>query len=138
MQRSVLLRVTSRRSCDSSYCSIHRLQCLLATGSAGRSDRRGGEGRRGENIAHCCCAIAFRGFCASTAPAWGEYATVWIYIPIICGICRSKFDIYRGTLTSSSAGTDKVLHSVILMRLMSKILFIMLKGGTVYDTISRN
>jgi hypothetical protein len=53
-------------------CVIQCLQLRLATCGAERSETRGEE-----NIAHCCCAIAFRGFCSSTVPAWGKYATTF-------------------------------------------------------------
>jgi hypothetical protein len=69
-QLCVLLHVTSRRSRDHPYCcAIQRLQRRLETPCAERSERRG-------NIANYCCAIAFRGFCVSTSPAWGDYATL--------------------------------------------------------------
>jgi hypothetical protein len=42
---------------------------------------RGGEVRHRENIAHYCCAITFRGFCASKAPGWDKYNTIfWIHV----------------------------------------------------------
>jgi hypothetical protein len=59
------------------YCCV--IQCSQRRQATCGAERSEGEGERGEekeNIAHCCYAIAFRGFCASTVPAWGKYATI--------------------------------------------------------------
>jgi hypothetical protein len=83
-QRSVLLRVMSRRSRDPSLLlrdptfvtSPSNAWCGTMRGEGRPSEGRWDEARHEENIAHYFSAIVFWGFCISTAPAWGEYAKI--------------------------------------------------------------
>jgi hypothetical protein len=61
---------------------IQRLQCRLATHGAGRGEARCGSARSSrarlitEKTLPTTAACVFRGFCVSTAPAWGKYAMI--------------------------------------------------------------
>jgi hypothetical protein len=72
-------------------CVIQLLQRRLETRGAEWSEGRASMARGGENITHYCCAIAFRGFCISTAPEWGDYATIFIH-PYCCSwdLCEKE------------------------------------------------
>jgi hypothetical protein len=65
-QRCVLLHVTSRRSRDPFL--LLRDPAFTVPHSNTGLGTRGGEAWCGENIAHYCCAIVFRGFVLQQLP----------------------------------------------------------------------